>query len=35
MTVIGGEFCLGINTVHRPEPRFGRHAWVEWDYGQL
>jgi len=27
MAVIDGEFCLKMSAVHRPEPRFGRHAW--------
>jgi len=26
MAVIDGEFCLPMDAVHRPEPRFGRHA---------
>jgi len=35
MTVVDGEFCQTMGAVHRPEPRFGRHVWAEWDYGQL
>jgi len=36
MAVIDGVFCLRMGaTVHRLEPRFGRHVWVEWDYWQL
>jgi len=26
MTMIDGVFCLRMGTVHRREPRFGRHA---------
>jgi len=29
MTVIDGVFCPRMCAVHRPEPRFGRHAF-EW-----
>jgi len=35
VAVVDGEFCLRTGVVHRPEPRFGRHAWLEWDYRQL
>jgi len=29
MTVIDNKFCLRMGAVHRPEPCFCHHTWVE------
>jgi len=32
MTVIDDKFCLKMGAVYRSEPRFGGHAYGEWDW---
>jgi len=34
-TVIDGVFCVEMRVINRPDTRFSRNAWLEWDYGQL